>query len=783
MSSAAQQIQQPTWHKPTPATPVLKISNSLTHTKTEFVPRAGMNVGWYICGPTVYAPSHLGHARTYMTFDIIRRIMEEYFGYHITYVMNITDIDDKIIITARQNYLFDQKMKSLTALTPSLVDEVEEAWGAFLISTLGKGKRLPEGATMRQRWEKVKSAPKPTFEEMPKFEMWVTAATRSLAAIDKGRNDIAAGHTGRDLAQQLLEENRDTLSKYIDDKLGRTVTDPVVFRDYAYHWEKQYFKDMDALGVRRPDVLTRVSEYVPEIVKFVEGIIANGYGYESEGSVYFDTPKFDRSPKHSYAKLEPWSASNVKLLQEGEGDLAVTSGARNKADFALWKASKPGEPSWDSPWGKGRPGWHIECSAMCGDVLGEKLDIHSGGIDLAFPHHDNEVAQSEACFDCDQWVNYFMHAGHLHIDGQKMSKSLKNFTTIEETLENFPASTIRIMFLLHSWDSVLDYKQSTLQEARVFESTINNFLTNAKALLSEIRSRKYDLNGVHNFHDAEKALLAHLDRAQVAVHAALSDNFDTSTVMNTLRDLITAANTYTSQRKSLASADALFKVARFVTRMMRIFGVYRDANPAVGDAAGGGRGAGGSLEETAGPYVRLLASFRDRVRALVRSGAPASEMLALTDTLRDQDLVDLGVALDDRDDGTALVKFMDRDVILRQREEKRVATEKAKAEREEVRRAERAKEAEKIGKGKLNPREMFRTAEFSRWDDKGVPTHKADGEEVSKSGVKKLIKQWEAQEKLHEKYLKFIAENGGDGGDSSPPAAGASKPSNSSECP
>ncbi len=154
--------------------------------------------------------------------------------------------------------------------------------------------------------------------------------------------------------------------------------------------------------------------------------------YESNGSVYFDTARFDKHPDHTYAKLEPWSAGNVKLLQEGEGDL-TTGGSekKNNTDFALWKKSKEGEPAWDSPWGKGRPGWHIECSAMAGDVLGENLDIHSGGIDLAFPHHDNEIAQSEAHYKCDQWVNYFLHAGHLHIEGQKMSKSLKNFVTIQ----------------------------------------------------------------------------------------------------------------------------------------------------------------------------------------------------------------------------------------------------------------------------------------------------------------------------------------------------------------
>lgn len=155
--------------------------------------------------------------------------------------------------------------------------------------------------------------------------------------------------------------------------------------------------------------------------------------YVAEGSVYFDISGFTTSnEKHVYAKLCPWAVGNAKLTDEGEGALGAQLGGKKAAcDFALWKNSKPGEPAWDSPWGTGRPGWHIECSAMASDVLGETLDIHSGGIDLAFPHHDNEIAQSEAAFQRHQWVNYFLHSGHLHIEGQKMSKSLKNFITIK----------------------------------------------------------------------------------------------------------------------------------------------------------------------------------------------------------------------------------------------------------------------------------------------------------------------------------------------------------------
>lgn len=154
--------------------------------------------------------------------------------------------------------------------------------------------------------------------------------------------------------------------------------------------------------------------------------------YEANGSVYFDIQKFDSAPQHSYAKLEPSSKKNFESLLNAEGSLAGEGGEkRNDMDFALWKASKAGEPCWSSPWGMGRPGWHIECSAMASEILCDNMDVHSGGVDLAFPHHDNELAQSEAYHECNQWVNHFWHPGHLHIEGLKMSKSLKNFVTIK----------------------------------------------------------------------------------------------------------------------------------------------------------------------------------------------------------------------------------------------------------------------------------------------------------------------------------------------------------------
>ena len=235
---------------------------------------------------------------------------------------------------------------------------------------------------------------------------------------------------------------RDVVAPYLDQLQGHTVTHPDVFRRLAAQWETSFFSDMARLNVMPADLITRVSEFVPEIVAYVERIITKGYAYAADGSVYFDTGKFDASEGQFYAKLEPQNYNagqgpSAALMAEGEGALGMALvGKKHPADFALWKKSRPGEPSWPSPWGEGRPGWHIECSVMASAVTpGESvIDIHSGGEDLKFPHHDNEVAQSEAYFAPDgeghQWINYFLHMGHLHIEGQKMSKSLKNFVTI-----------------------------------------------------------------------------------------------------------------------------------------------------------------------------------------------------------------------------------------------------------------------------------------------------------------------------------------------------------------
>lgn len=280
----------------------LFVYNSLTRSKVRFIPKQPKTINWYHCGPTVYDVAHMGHARTYISLDILRRIFSDIFGYQIVQCQNITDIDDKIIIRS---------------------------------------------------------------------------AERGIG-----------------------------------------------FRELASQFEKEFFDDMARLGVRLPDLCTRVSEYIPEIIDFIDVLVKKGIAYEAAGSVYFSVQAFEEKGGR-YGKLMPEQLGNSALLAEGEGALTSGEEKRAAADFVLWKKTKESrEPSWESPWGPGRPGWHIECSVMARSLTTDNLDIHAGGVDLKFPHHENELAQSEAYSNSRQWVNYWLHTGHLNIQVEELPIAL-----------------------------------------------------------------------------------------------------------------------------------------------------------------------------------------------------------------------------------------------------------------------------------------------------------------------------------------------------------------------
>ncbi|XP_030620827.1 cysteine--tRNA ligase, cytoplasmic [Chanos chanos] len=731
---------QPVWSPPEGTeVPALRLYNSLTRSKEIFVPQNGKRVLWYCCGPTVYDASHMGHARSYISFDILRRILKDYFKYDVFYCMNITDIDDKIIKRARQNYLLDQYKEKKPEASKILQDVLtaREPFKAKLAETTDPDKK--------QMMERLDAAVN-------------NALTPLQGAMKSGTQDAAV----QSLAHTLLEEAKDLLSDWLDSQFGSQVTENSIFSLLPKYWEGEYHKDMEALNVLPADVLTRVSEYVPEIVDFVKKIVDNGYGYESNGSVYFNTAKFDASPSHSYAKLVPEAVGDQKALQEGEGDLSISADRLSEKlspnDFALWKASKPGEPSWDSPWGKGRPGWHIECSAMAGSLLGESMDIHGGGFDLRFPHHDNELAQSEAFFENDHWVRYFLHTGHLTIAGCKMSKSLKNFITIKDALEQHTARQLRLAFLMHSWKDTLDYSSNTMESAIQYEKVMNEFFLNVKDILRV----PTDITGQFEKWEAEEIELnkSFYDR-KAAVHAALCDNIDTRTVMEEMRALVSQSNSYMAVRKSaklLPNRMLLQSIAVYLTDMLKMFGAIEGAE-AIGFPVGGS-GQNADLESTVIPYLKVLSDFREGVRKVARE-QKIMEILQMCDAVRDDILPELGVRLEDHEGLPTVVKLVDRDVLLKEREEKKRMEEEKKKKKEEAARKRQEQEMAKLAKMKVPPSEMFRseTDKYSSFDETGFPTHDAEGKELSKGQIKKLRKLYEAQEKLHNDYLQ-MSQNG-----------------------
>ncbi|CDH48408.1 cysteinyl-trna synthetase [Lichtheimia corymbifera JMRC:FSU:9682] len=737
---------QPKWHKPKDISnerPVLKLYNSLTKSKTEFVPKRPGHIGWYNCGPTVYDAAHMGHARTYLSMDIIRRVLESYFGYKVNFVQNITDIDDKIILRARQQYLFNELKRSTTQLDESLIQQVESSWNDYAASKLAK----VEGAVSTATADWASFEQKMTAEEMAKailldekFKMNFSALQVSRKALDAAKAAITQGKTDKQSADALLDASQDILATSLDKAKGLQVEHPEIFRDLPAYWEDMYFKDMKELNVLSPSVKTRVSEFVPEIIQYVQKIIDNGYAYAASGSVYFDTARFDSQENHDYAKLAPWSKGDMALIEDGEGSLgAKLEGKRNPSDFALWKASKPGEPVWESPWGKGRPGWHIECSVMASAVLGSNMDIHSGGIDLAFPHHDNELAQSEAYYDCHQWVNYFLHAGHLHVEGQKMSKSLKNFITIQEALKTYSARQLRLFFLTHQWHTKMDFKHTGMQEAIQMETTIKNFFDNVTALGNRIRSDgsrgsiKLENGDItHRWREAEDELSKYFQDRVDGVHAALCDSINTPAAMDEIVALISQTNKYMAPGASVVNLELLEDISSWIQGTMEMFGVDIGKNTA----------ASGDNGEFLMQCLRELSSFRDRVRQAALDKKDFKEYLKLCDELRDVQLAELGVALDDQKDGTALVKLLTPEEVKKARDEK-MAAQAAKAAKAAAAKQQRLQKGwERLQKGKQSPEELEQE-------------RKKENAEMSKNALKKLAKELDLQKTLHNDYVKY----------------------------
>ncbi|CAG8471591.1 45_t:CDS:10, partial [Diversispora eburnea] len=560
----------------------------------------------------------------------------------------------------------------------------------------------------------------------PLYLLYVQALRKSVDAIAVAEVALEDNDTSKESAHDLLENTYEIIISWLDKEKGASITDPKVFRDLAAHWEKDFMEDMRTLNVCPSDILTRVSEYVPEIVKYIQKIIDNGYAYETD---------------------------NEKLIEEGEGSLgSKLQGKKNKSDFALWKKSKPGEPFWESPW-----------------VIGENLDIHSGGIDLAFPHHDNELAQSEAYHGCNQWVNYFIHAGHLNLEGQKMSKSLKNFITIKQALEKYTSRQLRFCFLLHQWDSKLDFKDSSLAEAKNIETILNNFFVNVKALINEHKHSAYLSDGTHQYLNPEKELLNVFRGKQQNVHAALCDSFNTPTVISEIMDLVYKTNIYIASGRSKININIIENIANYVTKMLRIFGVIESSESKEIGFGVSEKQKSVNKEEIVLPYLRVLSNYRDNIREYSRQKKDFSEFLKLSDNLRDVELIEFGVSLDDQEDGKALVKFVNKEELIKAREEKLKVQAEKLARKEEMAKAKEEERKKKLEQGKLAPEDMFKNVKgeneenaYSAFDEQGIPTHDSKGEELAKNRVKKLKKEWETQNKLHTEYLASLEQNNND---------------------
>lgn len=380
----------------------MKLYNTLTRKKEEFIPITPGEVKMYVCGPTVYNFFHIGNGRTFIVFDTIRRYFE-YRGYNVKFVQNFTDIDDKMIKRANE-----------------------------------------EGTSVKEVGD-----------------------------------------------------------KYIG----------------------EYYTDADALNIERATVNPRATQYISEIIKFVQELIEKGYAYEVDGDVYFSTKKFQ-----GYGKL---SKQNLDDLQAG-ARINVDERKKDPMDFAIWKAKKEGEPAWKCPWGEGRPGWHIECSCMAKNILGDTIDIHAGGMDLAFPHHENEIAQSEALTG-KPFAHYWLHSAYVNVNNQKMSKSLNNFFTARDVLKEYDADVIRFLMLSCHYRIQLNYSADLLESAKSSVERLYNAIGNLENLMDEVS--RFEMN------EEEKKYLESLNKYREKYIEKMDDDFNTADAITAIFDLVKDINT------------------------------------------------------------------------------------------------------------------------------------------------------------------------------------------------------------------------------------------------
>lgn len=459
----------------------LKIYSTLSRTKEDFKTLEPGKVRMYVCGPTVYAESHIGHAMSALVFDVVRRYLE-YSGYEVNFVMNFTDVDDKIINKANE--------------------------------------------------------------------------------------------------------------------LGR---DPY---ELANQYINQYKANLDALNVKPATKNPRATEDMPQIIEMISQLIQNESAYEIDGDVYYNVES-----KPDYGKL---SGRRLETMNAGSR-VQVDERKEHPMDFALWKSAKPGEPAWESPWGKGRPGWHIECSAMNMAHLGEQIDIHGGGNDLIFPHHENEIAQTEALTH-KTFATYWMHNGMLGLKSEKMSKSLGNMITIDQFLSEHPGDVMRLWVLNGSYRSPLSYSDEVIDQTE-------------QAYRRLLNAKKPALPGASGLpEETATALHTAAEQARQAFRDSMDDDFNTSAALAAIFELVRNIN---QARSDGATESQLLPAMQVFNELTGVLGLQLEEQSGSANAAD--------------PFIDLLVSLRRDLRA--------EKNWALSDKLRNE-LKALGVILEDSKDGT-----------------------------------------------------------------------------------------------------------------------------------
>ncbi len=451
----------------------MRIFNTLSGKKEAFKPIHEKSVRMYICGMTVYDDTHMGHARTFLSFDLIVRYLRN-IGFKVTYVRNITDVDDKIISRAKE----------------------------------------------------------------------------------------------------LNLDPTDLVQKYINSMQ----------------------EDFESLGMINPDLEPRATENINSIISLIETLIDKGHAYEGDSDVYFSVESFK-----SYGKL---SGRNLEdMLAGARVDIDVDK--KNPSDFVLWKKDTEGI-KWDSPWGLGRPGWHIECSAMSIDALGETFDIHGGGSDLKFPHHENEIAQSE-CVTGKDFAKIWMHTGSLRIDKEKMSKSLGNFVTVKESLENHSPEVLRLFLISSHYRSPLNYSDESIEEAKSSLDRLYNSIKDLEYLSKESVKSEYS----DKFHNA------------------MQDDFNTPSAISVLFEIARQVN-------SLKKDNEIEEATKLASELYDLSSIL------------------GLLQQDPSDYFRDGINISEsQIQSLIdkRNKARAEKDFTLSDKIRD-DLLEMGIALEDRNNET-----------------------------------------------------------------------------------------------------------------------------------